>query len=362
MSKFIRQRKKLTIIIILIFIIFVGLLVFDLYGKYQISKIAKMSSNEMICYTTKEKKNAIITVGIIKDGQVSYSVYGENGVELTNELHVYEIGSLTKTFTAAMICQAIEDGKIELNSSVDKYLNLPNGDSYPTIKQLLTHTSGYKAYYLERPMISNFISAKNDFYGITREMIRDKIGSLSVSKKPFEYSNFGYAVLGLVLENVYNQDYKVLLNDFAQNELGLENTKISDKTGDLENYWDWNDDDAYLPVGAITSNIEDMLLYTQIQLSHDKIFNECHRSLENINVTSEGYNVLQININEIGMAWLIDNENNIIWHNGGTDEYNSYLGFNSECETAVVILSNLSPNYKVSATVLGVKILQEIKN
>lgn len=116
-------------------------------------------------------------------------------------------------------------------------------------------------------MISNFVSGKNDFYGITRERIGDKIGSLPVLEKSFKYSNFGYAVLGLVLEKVYNQDYKILLNDFAQNELGLGNTKISDKSGDLGNYWDWNDDDAYLPIGAITSNIEDMLLYAQIQLS-----------------------------------------------------------------------------------------------
>lgn len=66
-------------------------------------------------------------------------------------------------------------------------------------------------------------------------------------------------------------------------------------------------------------------------------------------------------MNEIGMAWFIDNENNIIWHNGGTDEYNSYLGFHLESETAVVVLSNFPPNYRVSSTVLGVKILQEIQ-
>ena len=61
------------------------------------------------------------------------------------------------------------------------------------------------------------------------------------------------------------------------------------------------------------------------------------------------------------MAWIIDKENNIIWHNGGTDDYNCYMGFNVETQTGVVILSNLSPSYRIPATVLGVKLLKEIQ-
>jgi CubicO group peptidase (beta-lactamase class C family) len=61
------------------------------------------------------------------------------------------------------------------------------------------------------------------------------------------------------------------------------------------------------------------------------------------------------------MAWIIDNESNIIWHNGGTDDYNSYLGFDPESGTAVVVLSNLSPDYRIPATVLGVKALNEVR-
>ena len=60
--------------------------------------------------------------------------------------------------------------------------------------------------------------------------------------------------------------------------------------------------------------------------------------------------------------WIIDSKNNIIWHNGGTGNYNSYLGFNPETGTAVVVLSNLAPNYRVPATVLGVKLLLELDN
>ena len=69
--------------------------------------------------------------------------------------------------------------------------------------------------------------------------------------------------------------------------------------------------------------------------------------------------MLNIRVDEIGMSWIIDSENGIIWHNGATGDYNSYLGFNVETGTAVVVLSNLAPSYRVSASVLGVKLLME---
>lgn len=74
-------------------------------------------------------------------------------------------------------------------------------------------------------------------------MVLGKAGNLSIDNANYDfvYSNYGYAVLGLVLEAVYETEYTSLLNDFAQNELGLTNTRISYKSGDLGNYWDWKE-------------------------------------------------------------------------------------------------------------------------
>lgn len=357
------KRKHIMIgIIIVILCIIIGIFAFLQFMKYQMKKIPAMTSNEIINYTTSGKENAVITVGIIKDGQVTYTVYGEDGKVLPDQLHTYEIGSLTKTFTAAMICKASEENKLDITQTIDKYLNLTSGNNYPTIEQLLTHTSGYKSYYFEKPMISTFLHGKNNFYGITKDMIINKISRLSVSdgEHGFKYSNFGYAVLGLVLEQVYGQSYKLLINEFLQNDLGLINTKISDKNGDLGKYWDWNDDDAYLSAGALTSNIEDMLLYAQMQLQQYKYFKNCHKSRKVINASTKEYRMMGVNIDEIGTAWIIDNDNNITWHSGGTGAYNCYLGFNPETDIAVVVLSNLAPNCRIPATVLGVKIMSEL--
>ena len=105
-----------------------------------------------------------------------------------------------------------------------------------------------------------------------------------------------------------------------------------------------------------------MLQYAQIQLEDNSYFSGCHDTLKSINASTDRYKAMGIFMNEIGMAWIIDNENGIIWHNGGTGDYNCYLGFKPESGDAVVILSNLSPNYRIPATVLGTKLLSEMQD
>lgn len=65
-----------------------------------------------------------------KDGQASYKVYGENG----KELHTYEVGSLTKTYTAVLINKAINEEKIKIDHTIDNYLPFPDSNKYPTVK------------------------------------------------------------------------------------------------------------------------------------------------------------------------------------------------------------------------------------
>ena len=360
-----KSKKKKAFFIILAIILVAALSVgsYAIYGNYQMNKIPGLSFNDALEYTLESNSNAVITVGIIRNEEVSYTVYGEDAAELLPEEHVYEIGSLTKTFTAALVEKGVEDGKINLDDTVDMYLDLPEGNKYPTVSQLLTHTSGYNTYYFESPMVSNFFNRRNDFCGISDEMMLNRLSKLSLSDEEhaFEYSNFGYATLGLILESVYHEEYSTLINRFVQDELGLYNTQVSDGSGDLGNYWDWNEGDAYLCAGSLTSNITDMLAYAKMQLSDDGLFVACHEPLALIGASTDSYMKMGIFMDEIGMSWIIDNENDIVWHNGGTGSYNCYLGFDSKTGTAVVILSNLAPNYRIPATVLGVKLMQELR-
>jgi len=347
-------------ILLLICIVLTGA---SLYGKHQMQKIPSLSFAEALAYTTHENEDAIITVGIIKDGSTSYIVYGNNGEVLPDKVHTYEIGSLTKTMTAALISRAMDEGLLTFDSTLNEFLDLTEEAQYPSLLQLLTHTSGYKSYYFESPMFKNFFAGRNDFYGITDDMILARLSRTRTDDKDhsFCYSNFGYAALGLVLESVYDTSYTVLLNTFLQDELGMTSSEISDGSGDLTNYWDWKQEDSYISAGAVTSDINDMLIYLSLQLKEKDYLKRCHESLKTINASSASYEAIGIRMDEIGMAWIIDRKNQIIWHNGGTDDYNCYMGYNLETQTGVVILSNLSPGYRIPATVLGVKLLAEIQ-
>ncbi len=357
-----RKKKVLTALVLIVFCIVLVLGGMMIYGKIQMGKIPELSFHEALEYTTQNNPDAVITVGIIKDGKSSYTVYGADGKVIADAEYTYEIGSITKTFTASLINKALKEGKISLEDTIDKYLNLPANKNYPTIKELLTHTSGYKGWYFETPMISNFFKGRNDYYRISKDMIIKKAESLDMQKNSYgyKYSNFGYAVLGLVLESVYKSDYTALLNSFVKTELNLNSTRISVQSGELGKYMAWKSDDGYIPAGAMTSDISDMLSYAQMNLEKNPYLADTHTSLKRVDASTDDYKLMDINIDEIGMAWAIDKENGIIWHAGGTDNYNSYLAFNLENKTAVVILSNLPPSYRIPSVVLGVKLLLEL--
>ena len=355
-----RSRRVLIIAIIVVAAIALGFVGLMIYGKIQMSKIPAMSFDDCLKYTTAGNDRAVITVGVIKDGKADWTVYGKDGAELEKSLHTYEIGSLTKTITASMVMKLADEGKMRLDAPISEYLELPAREHYPTIRELLTHTSGYSSYYFEGAMIGNFFGGKNSFYTIGDSAIYNTLKNTEISaeKHKFDYSNFGYAALGLILEKVTETEFTRLCEDYMRDTLGFANSRVSDGQGDLGRLWDWQAGDTYMSAGAILSDIEDMLKYAQEQLDG---FAENHKSLAVIDTVNENYRTMGINMDEIGAAWLIDSENGFVWHNGGTGDYNSYLGFCEKTQTAVVVLSNLAPSYKIPATVLGLKKLQELQ-
>lgn len=359
-----RKTKIALGVVAALVIVAAGLALWSFYGKSMLKKIPGLTFGETLDYTLKANEAAVITVGTVKAGQRTFTVYGANSQVLPAELHRYEIGSVTKTFTAALIGKAVQEGRINLNEPIDAYLPLPEENNYPTIADLLTHTSDYSNYYFDWPMAANFFAGKNSFYGVTKESVNKKLSSLTVSGQPhgYKYSNFGYAVLGLILEEVYDGEYAVLMGDYISKELKLQNTQIADQPGDLAGYWDWNRQDAYLPAGAIVSDIEDMLAYARMQLDDDGRFRWGHEPLKKIDAASADHEMLNIRLDSIGMGWIIDEENDIIWHNGATGHFNSYLGFDPDSGTAVVILSNLAPSDRIPATVLGIKLMEELRD
>jgi len=361
-----KWNKKITIIVSTFLVLALGVGVFALITSYRMSLIPSISFKEMLSYTTENNEDAVMTVGIIKDGEVSFTVHGENATILPNEEFQYEIGSVTKTFTASLLCKAIDEGKVELSDSINQYIELPQKDYYPSFERLVTHTSGYKSYYFDWQMASNlFRGEQNDFYGISTEMLNKRIGKISIEDKgyDFNYSNFGISVVGSALAEVYGSYFTKVMDDFIVSELQLKNTVISNGIGDMKGYWNWMPNDAYISAGAIVSTISDMMKYVKLHMSEELPYLSLgHEELAQVNATTKKYKKMGIRIDATGIGWMIDTENNIIWHNGGTSNFNSYIAFDKEKQIGVVILSNLSPNYRIPATVMGAKLITTLQN
>jgi len=166
------------------------------------------------------------SVLVARDGHILYQhAFGYANLEwkIPNDLHTkFEIGSLTKQFTALLVLQFVSEGRIKLDGYVSDYLPYYRKDTgnRVTVRQLLSHTSG----------IPNFISAP-DFLDSpasrTKYSVKDfarKYCSGDLEFGPgtrFHYSNSGYFLLGAVLEQVSGSSYEKLLQDRIFTPVGM---------------------------------------------------------------------------------------------------------------------------------------------
>jgi len=328
--------------------------------------IAKMSSREMIEFWARGAKNARITVGIVQNGQMSFTVYGENGKVRPSTEHIYEIGSIGKVITGQLIAKAIGEEKVNLDDQIDRFLNLPTRAYYPTIRRLLTHTSGYQGHYYEGHTSTNFGLGENYMNYMTRKMMLNRIGTINLENRdyPFYYSNFGISVAGLVLEEIYNQDFTSLVNSYLRNDLGLHKTRVGDGRGDLSHYWTHDKDNAYIPAGAQLSNIMDMLTFAQMQIEGTPSYVSLAQSIKaQVDMGQDYFGDLVFHADAMGLGWMIDSHNNIIFHGGTMPNFCTFLGIDMANGIAVVVLSNVRGNIlsRINSQTIGSKILKELR-
>ncbi|MCU1290736.1 MAG: Beta-lactamase [Acidobacteria bacterium] len=166
-------------------------------------------------------------VAVVKNGKIIKTAgYGlasvEFGVPATPET-VFEIGSVSKQITAAAIMLLVEDGKINLDEKISKYLpNTPDAWKNVSVRNLLTHTSGIKSY------------SSLDGFELNRRLKReDFIKALAPHPLDFEtgtnytYSNSGYSLLGYIIESVSGKSYWDFTRERIFKPLGM--TKTGDR-------------------------------------------------------------------------------------------------------------------------------------
>ncbi len=307
-------------------------------------------------YLMQNKGTVGASVAIIKNGKAHFYHYGEvkkGSKILPNNNSIYEIGSITKTFTATLAVIAEQEGKLRLEDEVSKFLpdSLPRlafNSKAILVKNLLNHTSGLPRMPLNFGFQENF-EARNPFRTYTKAdlfFFFKKFKPYREPEKSFEYSNLAFGFAGFILESLYQKDYETLLKEKMLNPLKMEHTHTRfDKKWESFMVQGYNDKEEENPVwdfdimaaaGAIRSNLTDMALYAQNLLKTNNP--TLQKAFEKTLATS-----FQNEQNEIGLAWF--KKESYYWHNGATGGYCSFLAFDKNSQTAVVLLLNCSANF-----------------
>jgi D-alanyl-D-alanine carboxypeptidase len=168
-----------------------------------------------------------VVIAAIRDGRLIYTKsYGlrdrEHGLPAHTDTF-YEIGSITKQFTAAAILQLQEAGKLDIDQPLATYLPTAPHASEVTLRQLLTHTSGLHDYFDGPDAELDTLAARP----ITFDRLMARIADLPLDFPPgsrWSYSNTGYALLGKVIETVSGESYRAYLQRHMFDPLGMTRT------------------------------------------------------------------------------------------------------------------------------------------
>lgn len=318
-----------------------------------------------------QKENTVgLSIGIYKGGAVSTYNYGEtargnNNLPTSNT--IYEIGSITKTFTAALLAWYVNKGKIKLTDTITKYLpdSVASNPALQgvTVVTLSNHTSGLSN--LPDNFYANSSDTINPYKDYNRQMLFAYLKNCKLNSVPGEkytYSNLGAALLGVILEKVSGKTYGQMLTEIITKPLQLGSTvlhvpapmrsrfvSVYNENGKPTPPWNW---EVFESAGALRSTVSNMLTYVKA-------------NMDTTGATSLSKSFAltrQITFNKdikIGLNWhvIIVNGVEYFFHNGATDGSSSYLAYNIDRNIAIVILSNCGE--RVDA--IGAKLLKALE-
>jgi CubicO group peptidase (beta-lactamase class C family) len=250
----------------------------------------------------------------------------------------YRIGSISKMFTAVMIFQLIEEGKLTLNTALAKYYpQLPNAGKI-TIAEMLSHRSG----------LYNFTNDSLYIKYMGKPMSQVEMTDIFAKQKPqfepdtkAEYSNTNFVLLGYIIEKITGKSYSDELKERITSKIGLEDTYYGTKADTLKNeaysynyVSKWNqmpETDMSIPggAGAIVSTPTDLVKFIDA-LFADKLIS--HANLENMKTMRDNFGMAMF------IAPFFDKKG--YGHNGGIDGFISQLIYFPDDKLSIAYTSN----------------------
>ncbi|MEM7485530.1 MAG: serine hydrolase domain-containing protein [Bacteroidota bacterium] len=334
------------------------------------TKVSDQSIDMMAYFEELRNKNfsgvILVNEGETITHQISFG-YRDKANGLLNELNtIFDIGSLTKQFTAACILKLKQNKKIALDETLSKFFhNVPEDKKNITIHHLLTHSSGLVDIIgddYEAISESNFVAK------VFEEELLTPIGS------KYNYSNIGYSLLTLIIEKVSGTSYEAFLRQeiFAPSNMNctgylmpdwdvknIAKGYLNDEELKRPNEEPWDSDGPFLNLkgnGGLLSNASDLLKWS--------------RSINDCTVLNKELTELYLypHIKEYengnsfyGYGWVVQNTrlgDKYFWHNGGNDIFFADMWVFPEDDLSIIVLCNKYDPYVDGISSRLIKILR----
>jgi CubicO group peptidase (beta-lactamase class C family) len=294
-----------------------------------------------------------IVVGMINSNGTTYFSYGVGNLDSglpVNEDSVFEIGSITKTFTCTVLSELVLSGNLRLSDPAQNYL--PSGVQVPsrngkliTLQHLATHYSGLPRL----PANLGPTNVLNPYVDYTVQNLYDFLNSYQLPRDPgasFEYSNLGMGFLGYLLTLDTGLDYETMIAQRVTQPLGMNDTGITLNARMLANLahcysgvvpvQNWEFGPATAGAGALRSTARDLLHYVAANMGLAPT--ALYPAMTNAHAILAG----SFPGSSIGLAWFTTPlpGDQMIWHDGATGGYTSFAGYLQNQKLGVVVLGN----------------------
>lgn len=310
------------------------------------------------------------TILVAKDGEVIFrKAYGKSNLELDIDMipeNIFEIGSITKQFTAVGILMLLEEGKLSLDDEITKYIpDYPTQNTKITIHHLLTHTSGIKSY---TSMDSLREFARKD---ISPTELIDAFKNEPMDFKPgeqYRYNNSGYVLLGYIIEKITGKSYEEFIQKRIFDKLKMKNSQYGSKSRLIKNRaYGYQQREtgfanaAYISMnipyaaGSLMSTVDDLFTWNTAIRNHNLISKESTEKAFTNYTLNNGTNI------NYGYGWQTVQIKDVpvIAHGGGIFGYTSQGVYVPSANAYVIILTNcdcVSPTdiaYEIAAIAIG---------
>lgn len=193
-------------------------------AKAQLSNMFTDTLNKILAGKAQQFDLKGVSASVVfSDGSAWKKTEGYAGNQPLDPSMLFEMGSNTKTFTAALILLLEEEGKLSIDDTIYKYISpLKNVTNGITIKQLLTHTSGLYNYTNHPDFFNDINTSDPTVKWDIDDVLADYVGNkLAEPGQTFAYCNTGFVLLGKIIESIEGKPYHVVMREKLLNKHGL---------------------------------------------------------------------------------------------------------------------------------------------